>query len=275
MMSLFKTANLWFLPPRLVRSACTNSLNTPHHVTGSPLPDIDPSTLTILNMRFCPYAQRTILCLNAKGIDYQNINCALMTKPEWLWKLNPIGKVPVLLHEGVTIYESIVTCDYLDSEYPGRKLHSENPVRRATDHMMVELFNKVITPQMKIWFGWKIGQGAEHRAKHFEESLDNMEHFELELASRGTVYFGGDAAPGWLDYMLWPWFERIGLYSRVYPGESGLLFDTSRFPGLTSWMSRMEEDPAVKDYFLEPEVHAAFVKTLVSGAPNYDLIVDK
>ena len=34
-------------------------------------PAIDPDTLTVLNMRFCPYAQRTILCLNAKEADYR------------------------------------------------------------------------------------------------------------------------------------------------------------------------------------------------------------
>ena len=34
-------------------------------------PTIDPDTLTVLNMRFCPYAQRTILCLNAKEADYR------------------------------------------------------------------------------------------------------------------------------------------------------------------------------------------------------------
>ena len=41
--------------------------------------------------RFCPYAQRTVLVLNAKGVDYQIINCALMSKPDWLFKLNPLG----------------------------------------------------------------------------------------------------------------------------------------------------------------------------------------
>ena len=51
------------------------------------------------DFRFCPYAQRTVHCLNAKGVDYEVINCALMTKPEWLWELNPIGKVPVLMHK--------------------------------------------------------------------------------------------------------------------------------------------------------------------------------
>ncbi len=41
--------------------------------------------------RFCPYAQRTVLVLNAKDVDYQIVNCALMNKPDWLFKLNPLG----------------------------------------------------------------------------------------------------------------------------------------------------------------------------------------
>ena len=57
--------------------------------------------------RFCPYAQRTVLCLNAKGVDYEVINCALMTKPEWLWELNPIGKVPVMMYKVVLFFYSI------------------------------------------------------------------------------------------------------------------------------------------------------------------------
>jgi len=275
--TILSGTNLKCLSKQLVQSAnmCTNSLNTAHHATGSPLPVIDPDKLTLLNMRFCPYAQRTILCLNAKGVPYQTINCALMNKPSWLWELNPLGKVPVLMHKGVTIYESLVTCDYVDEAYSGRKLHSEDPARRATDKMLVELFNKVIIPHMKIWFGWKIGQGPEDRAKHFSDSLAYMDHFERELSSRGTQYFSGPQEAGWLDYMLWPWYERLEAYRGVYPGEEGLIFPQSRLPLTTAWMDRMAQDPAVVPYLLSNHIHVEFIKTLVAGNPNYDLIVDQ
>ena len=29
----------------------------------------------------------------------QTINCAFMTRPDWLWEVNPFGKVPVLLYK--------------------------------------------------------------------------------------------------------------------------------------------------------------------------------
>jgi glutathione S-transferase len=42
-------------------------------------------------IRFCPYAQRTVLVLNAKQVNYNIINSALMDKPAWLLELNPLG----------------------------------------------------------------------------------------------------------------------------------------------------------------------------------------
>jgi len=51
------------------------------------------STLFVFVLcRFCPYAQRTVLVLNAKGVDYQIINCTLMDKPDWLFTFNPLGR---------------------------------------------------------------------------------------------------------------------------------------------------------------------------------------
>merc|ERR1719150_2028107 len=199
-----------------VRAGSSGSLNSWHHGPDSlSLPPVNQQAVTLVNMRFCPYAQRTALCLNAKNIQYDVINSQLMTKPRWLWEINPIGKVPVLIHEGNTIYESLVTCEHIEEVFPGRKLHSDSAGRRARDRMLVELFNKVVMPQMRIWFGLQKGLTQDGRAKHWNESMDNVEAFERELSSRGSAYFGGDQ-PGWLDYMIWPWFERIDSYSVIF-----------------------------------------------------------
>lgn len=44
-------------------------------------------------MRYCPYAQRTILALNAKQIDYEVVNIDLKEKPEWLTRKSAFGKI--------------------------------------------------------------------------------------------------------------------------------------------------------------------------------------
>ena len=48
----------------------------------------------------------------------------------------------------MNIYENIEEGIFQDV-FPGLKLHSEDPARRAKDRMLVELFNKVIMPQMR------------------------------------------------------------------------------------------------------------------------------
>ena len=65
----------------------------------------------------------------------------------------------------------------------------------------------------RIWF--KRGLTSEDRAKYWSDSMDNVEAFERELSSRGESHFGGDL-PGWLDYMVWPWFERVHSYSSIF-----------------------------------------------------------
>jgi len=257
-----------------IRKACTNSLVSFHHGKGSEMPKVNPDKITLINMRFCPYAQRTVLCLNAKEIDYEVINVALFNKPEWLWEMNPLGKVPVLIHEGHAISESLITCDYIDEVFPGRKLHSSDAAVKARDKMFVEMFNKVLMPHLKIIYGWRKGLGPEERAKLWTDSMINLDVFEKELMERKTTYFGGELSPGYLDYMVWPWMERIETYEKVFEGESSLAFEQQRYPSITAWMENMKDDPAVKEYMLTDEVHVAFVRSMATGSPNYNMLIN-
>ena len=153
--------------------------------------------------------------------------------------------------------------------------------------MLVELFNKVVMPQMRIWFGVQKGLTPDGRAKYWNESMDNVEAFERELSSRGSAFFGGDQ-PGWLDYMIWPWFERIDTYSVIFKVrvkikqirgkftkqlQEELGFPRQRFPGLTQWITAMVGDPAVSDYHLDTQTHANFMQSLaVGGLPDYNIL---
>uniref|UniRef100_A0A3Q1ERT0 Glutathione S-transferase omega 1 n=1 Tax=Acanthochromis polyacanthus TaxID=80966 RepID=A0A3Q1ERT0_9TELE len=79
------------------------------------------------SMRFCPFAQRARLVLAAKGINHETVNINLKEKPDWFLAKNPLGLVPVLeTSAGEIIYESPITCDYLDEVYAGKKLFT-NP----------------------------------------------------------------------------------------------------------------------------------------------------
>lgn len=72
------------------------------------------------------------------------INIHLNDKPEWFLKKNPLGLVPVLeTSAGEVIYESSITCEYLDEVYPEKKLLPSSPFAKAQQKMLLEHFSKV------------------------------------------------------------------------------------------------------------------------------------
>jgi len=58
-----------------------------------------------------------------------------------------------------------------------------------------------------------------------------LDDYERELSKRETPFFGGEQT-GILDYMIWPWCERLELL-KVQRGED-YNFDEMRFPQLVS-----------------------------------------
>ena len=75
---------------------------------------------------------------------HEVININLKNKPEWFFKKNPLGLVPVLETSlGQLICESAITCEYLDEAYPGKKLWPSDPYEKARQKMVFESFSKV------------------------------------------------------------------------------------------------------------------------------------
>jgi glutathione S-transferase len=69
----------------------------------------------------CPFGQKVRIILAEKGLSYELIQVDLtqgeQRKPDFL-RLNPFGRVPVLIDEDITIYDSTIIAEYLEDEYP-------------------------------------------------------------------------------------------------------------------------------------------------------------
>jgi glutathione S-transferase len=69
----------------------------------------------------CPFGQKVRIVLAEKGLAYELVQIDLaqgeQRKPDFL-RLNPFGRVPVLVDEELTIYDSTVIAEYLEDEYP-------------------------------------------------------------------------------------------------------------------------------------------------------------
>ncbi|XP_050573192.1 pyrimidodiazepine synthase-like [Bombus affinis] len=235
-----------------------------HLAAGSVAPPIVSGKIRLYSMRFCPYAQRIHLVLDAKHIPHDVVYINLTNKPEWLLEKSPLGKVPCIeLEGGETLYESLVIAEYLDDAYPQNKLYPSNPLARAKDKLLIGRFNSVINTLYKLYVSTSIDRDI------FDEVLSELGLFERELVSKGTPFFHG-SSPGMLDFMIWPWWERSDVI-RVLRGDQ-FTIPRDRFKRLLEWRSAMKENPVVRASYLDTEVHAKYMRSRRAGTPQYDLV---
>uniref|UniRef100_A0A8C1ZAT5 Glutathione S-transferase omega n=1 Tax=Cyprinus carpio TaxID=7962 RepID=A0A8C1ZAT5_CYPCA len=227
---------------------------------GSPAPGLVPKDhIRLYSMRFCPFAQRTRLVLNAKGIKHDIVNINLKNKPDWFLEKNPLGLVPTLeTPSGQVIYESPITCEYLDEAYPEKKLLPSDPFERAQQKMLLEHFSKVIPYFYKIPVSKAKGEDVSALEAELKEKLAQ---FNEILANKKTQFFGGDSIT-MIDYMMWPWFERMEMIDLKH-----CLDDT---PRLNKWTEHMLEDPTVQATMFSTDTYKVFYKSYMEGNPDYD-----
>ncbi|XP_032890359.1 glutathione S-transferase omega-1 [Amblyraja radiata] len=188
---------------------------------------------------------------------YETININLLDKPDWFFEKNPLGLVPVLeTSSNQLIYESPITCEFLDESYPKRRLLHADPYEKARQKMLWEHFSKVIGCIFKITMARK---ASEDTSKLEEEFQSKLGYFEQHLAGAKTRFFGGDSVT-MTDYMLWPWFERLDALSVTN------FLDLS--PALGTWTHAMLEDAAVKATINDTQAYKRFLELYMQRRPE-------
>ena len=88
-------------------------------------------SIKIYSSARCPYAQRTRMLMIEKEIPFELTEVDLRNKPDWFLAVSPYGKVPVIVDDGQTIYESAIINEYLDEKYKNVPMMPKEPVERA------------------------------------------------------------------------------------------------------------------------------------------------
>ncbi len=77
--------------------------------------------MILYDSRDCPYGMKVRIVLAEKELDHTvrevDLSSGQHRQAEFL-KLNPFGKVPVLVDDDLVVYDSTIINEYLDDEYP-------------------------------------------------------------------------------------------------------------------------------------------------------------
>ncbi|HVN84619.1 MAG TPA: glutathione S-transferase family protein [Candidatus Binatia bacterium] len=97
----------------------------------------------------CPFSQKVRVVLAEKELEYERIFVDLRAgeqrTPEFL-RLNPYGKVPVLVDEDLVVYDSTIINEYLEDEYPHPHLLPEDSAGRARVRMLEDYCDNSFLP---------------------------------------------------------------------------------------------------------------------------------
>ncbi|KAG8492830.1 hypothetical protein CXB51_010069 [Gossypium anomalum] len=174
-----------------------------------------------------PFGMRVRTALAVKGIKYDDL----------LLKMNPIHKkIPVLIHNGKPVCESLIQVQYIDEIWPHKSpLLRTDPYQRAIAKFWADFVEKKIYDLgKKVWT--TKGEEQEAAKKEFIECLKLLEG---ELGNKD--YFGGENL-GYVDVVLVPFYSWFYAYEKC-----GNFSIETECPKLIAWAKRcMEKDSVSK-----------------------------
>jgi glutathione S-transferase len=185
-------------------------------------------------------SDRVKIALAEKGLQWAGVRVRLaykeQKKPEFL-KLNPYGKIPVIVEDGNVLFESCIINEYLEEKYPDPPLMPKNPYWRGRGRVLIDYaLNYAHPPYWDLRAEMRKPE-AERNAKVAEEKQRQLRALleYLEAAVGDKNFFLGDFSLA--DIAIIPRFVRAETYGAL--PASGL-------PRLSAWLRRMKERPSVK-----------------------------
>ncbi|RCV25792.1 hypothetical protein SEVIR_5G196400v4 [Setaria viridis] len=195
--------------------------------------------LKVLGAWASPFVLRVRVALHLKGLDYEYVEEDLTNKSELLLASNPVHeKVPVLLHAGKPVCESMLIVEYLDEAFAGASppLLPADPHGRAAARFWAAYVDGEL---LSSWLAIHAAGTEDDKAAAVARTLAAVDALEGALAdaeqrSGCEGWFGGEGV-GFVDLALGGFVPAI----QASEPTTGLrIVDPARTPRLAAWVDR-------------------------------------
>ncbi|CAN8315266.1 unnamed protein product [Cochlearia groenlandica] len=146
-----------------------------------------PEKVKLLGMWASPFSRRIEMALILKGVPYEFSEQDITNKTPLLLQSNPVHqKIPVLLHKGKPISESLVILEYIDDTWTNNPILPRDPYERA----VARFWSKFVDEEIYVAAMKMVGKIGEERDAAVEATRDLLKLLEKELA--GKDFLSGD-----------------------------------------------------------------------------------
>ena len=186
----------------------------------------------LYNTQRCPYARRTRIVLHEKGIDFETHEVDLANKSEEFLAVSPTGKVPVVVVDGDSLYESNVVNQYLDEVTDKPKLMPEDPRRRAHARIWMAFADTDFFPAV---FVTSVGRERGYSEEQISEASERLKTVlgKLEERLKGRDFLA--------DEFSLADIAHAGNFVRLRElGKRGEV-SLDDHPNVAAWMDRIED----------------------------------
>jgi len=191
------------------------------------------------------FTAKVRIALDEKGIPYEKIEVPFSRTQGYQPKhpdvlaINPKGQVPVIVDEGLALYDSTVILEYLEDRYPSPALYPQDARERARCRQLEAAADEVFFPNVleliqEVFYKADPGARDEKRVAAAIERIGGVyERLERELEGREHLCGAFSVADV-------GWFLTAGFATSLGAPPPASL------PRVVAWLARVASRPSVQ-----------------------------
>ena len=162
----------------------------------------------------CPFSQRCRIVLYEKGMDFEVTDVDLLDKQADVARINPYGRVPVLVDRELVLFEPNIINEYIDERFPHPQLMPPDPILRARARQLLQTLENELFRHMRVL------EEAQEEAPR-DQARQTIRDQLVQLApilNRQKYLFGEDYSM--IDVAMAPLLWRLEHYGIALPAAA-------------------------------------------------------